>query len=128
MLTVRSAAKAPPAFRYGLRWPSATSCKIPFVQLERDAATDEFLEKAVSANRLSWLRTRLHRVLRRFRSDFDVNGLLDACAPTPHPTHPPAHPPHPTPPDWPGRCRPAPPALDAAAIGAAGRGRRTAAL
>ena len=78
MLTVRSAAKAPPAFRYALRWPSAASCKIPFVQLERDGATDEFLEKAVSANRLSWLRTRLHRVLRRFRSDFDVNGLLDA--------------------------------------------------
>ena len=126
MLTVRSAAKAPPAFRYGLRWPQQRSCKIPFVQLERDAATDEFLEKAVSANRLSWLRTRLHRVLRRFRSDFDVNGLLDACAPTPHP--PPAHPTPPHAPDWPGRGRPAPPALDAAAIGAAGRGRRTAAL
>ena len=27
MLTVRSAAKAPPAFRYGFRWPSAASCR-----------------------------------------------------------------------------------------------------
>jgi hypothetical protein len=27
---------------------------------------------------MSWTRTRLHRLLRKFRSDFDVNGLLDA--------------------------------------------------
>ncbi len=47
-----------------------------FVQLNRDAATDAFLERAVSG-RHSWWKTQLHRFLRQFMSDFDANGLLD---------------------------------------------------
>ena len=47
-----------------------------FVQLERDAATDAFLE-AAATGRHSWWKTRLHQVLRQFMSDFDVNGMLD---------------------------------------------------
>ena len=41
-----------------------------------DADTDAFLA-AAARGRHSWLRTRLHRVLRFFVSDFDANGLLD---------------------------------------------------
>lgn len=47
-----------------------------FVTLFRDAATDAFLERA-TVGRHSWWKTQLHRVLRQFMSDFDVNGLLD---------------------------------------------------
>jgi len=47
-----------------------------FLKLERDAATDAFLASA-SRGRHSWWRTQLHRLLRQFMSDFDVNGLLD---------------------------------------------------
>jgi SAM-dependent methyltransferase len=47
-----------------------------FVKLERDAATDAFLAEA-SRGRHPWWRTQLHRLLRQFMSDFDVNGLLD---------------------------------------------------
>jgi len=47
-----------------------------FVKLSRDAATDAFLEQARSG-RHSWWRTQLHRLLKQFMSDFDVNGLLD---------------------------------------------------
>lgn len=47
-----------------------------FVALSRDAATDEFLAEA-ARGRHGWLSTTLHRVLRQFRSDFDVNGILD---------------------------------------------------
>jgi len=47
-----------------------------FVQLSRDAATDAFLAQARSG-RHSWWRTQLHRLLKQFMSDFDVNGLLD---------------------------------------------------
>jgi SAM-dependent methyltransferase len=47
-----------------------------FVKLERDAATDAFLAQA-KQGRHSWWRTQLHRLLRQFMSDFDVNGLLD---------------------------------------------------
>ncbi|HEY0469298.1 MAG TPA: methyltransferase [Polyangiaceae bacterium] len=47
-----------------------------FVKLSRDAATDAFLAQA-RRGRHSWWRTQLHRLLRQFMSDFDVNGLLD---------------------------------------------------
>jgi SAM-dependent methyltransferase len=47
-----------------------------FVELDCDADTDAFLAAAASG-RHSWLRTRAHRVLRFFVSDFDANGLLD---------------------------------------------------
>jgi SAM-dependent methyltransferase len=47
-----------------------------FVKLSRDAATDAFLARA-ERGRHSWWRTQLHRLLRQFMSDFDVNGLLD---------------------------------------------------
>jgi SAM-dependent methyltransferase len=47
-----------------------------FVKLSRDAATDAFLAQARSG-RHSWWRTQLHRILRQFMSDFDVNGLLN---------------------------------------------------
>ena len=47
-----------------------------FVKLSRDAATDAFLAQA-KHGRHSWWRTQLHRLLRQFMSDFDVNGLLD---------------------------------------------------
>lgn len=66
-------------FKYELRWPAkAPAPRAKFVQLQRDPATDAFLERAGSTAKISWLTTRLHRVLRKFRSDFDVNGLLDA--------------------------------------------------
>ena len=47
-----------------------------FVALARDAGTDAFLHEA-ARGRHSWWRTRAHRVLRQFMSDFDANGLLD---------------------------------------------------
>lgn len=47
-----------------------------FVKLSRDAATDAFLAQA-RRGRHSWWRTQLHRLLRQFMSDFDVNGLLN---------------------------------------------------
>jgi SAM-dependent methyltransferase len=47
-----------------------------FVELACNADTDAFLE-AAARGRHSWLRTRAHRVLRFFVSDFDANGLLD---------------------------------------------------
>ena len=47
-----------------------------FVKLSRDAATDAFLAQA-GRGRHPWWRTQLHRLLRQFMSDFDVNGLLD---------------------------------------------------
>jgi SAM-dependent methyltransferase len=47
-----------------------------FIELEPDAATDAFLA-AAARGRHSWLRTRLHRMLRFFVSDFDANGMLD---------------------------------------------------
>jgi SAM-dependent methyltransferase len=47
-----------------------------FVELDSDAATDAFLD-AAARGRHSWLRTRAHRMLRFFISDFDANGLLD---------------------------------------------------
>ena len=49
-----------------------------FVQLQRDDATDAFVERASTTQKIGWLTTRLHRVLRKFQSDFDVNGLLNA--------------------------------------------------
>ena len=47
-----------------------------FVELACDADTDAFLD-AAARGRHSWLRTRAHRVLRFFVSDFDANGLLE---------------------------------------------------
>jgi SAM-dependent methyltransferase len=47
-----------------------------FITLTCDAGTEAFLGAAKSG-RHSWLRTRAHRVLRFFVSDFDANGLLD---------------------------------------------------
>ncbi len=47
-----------------------------FVALECDAATEAFLA-AAQRGRHGWLRTRVHRLLRSFMSDFDANGLLD---------------------------------------------------
>lgn len=47
-----------------------------FLKLSRDEATDAFLARA-RRGRHSWWRTQLHRFLRQFMSDFDVNGLLD---------------------------------------------------
>ncbi|HEY3665077.1 MAG TPA: methyltransferase [Polyangiaceae bacterium] len=47
-----------------------------FIELEADAATDAFLA-AAARGRHDWLRTRLHRMLRFFVSDFDANGMLD---------------------------------------------------
>ena len=47
-----------------------------FVPLARDAGTSAFLAEA-ERGRHRWLKTRLHRVLRQFMSDFDANGLLD---------------------------------------------------
>src|SRR5882724_4596837 len=47
-----------------------------FITLTRDAGSDTFLSTAKSG-RHGWLRTRAHRVLRFFVSDFDANGLLD---------------------------------------------------
>jgi len=50
--------------------------RVRFVKLSRDTATDTFLAQA-GRGRHSWWRTQLHRLLRLFMSDFDVNGLLD---------------------------------------------------
>jgi SAM-dependent methyltransferase len=47
-----------------------------FVALSRDADTDAFLDEALRG-RHGALRTALHRLLRQFMSDFDVNGWLD---------------------------------------------------
>jgi SAM-dependent methyltransferase len=47
-----------------------------FVELACDADTDAFLA-AAARGRHNWLRTRAHRLLRFFVSDFDANGLLD---------------------------------------------------
>ena len=47
-----------------------------FVALRSDADTEAFL-LAAQRGRHRWLRTRIHRVLRAFMSDFDANGLLD---------------------------------------------------
>lgn len=69
-------------FRYDLSWPAAataaasTGPRAKFVQLSRDAPTDDFVERARTTEKMSWVTTQLHRVLRKFRSDFDVNGLL----------------------------------------------------
>ena len=46
------------------------------VELSRDAGTDAFLAEAEGARHGS-IRTGLHRFLRHFMSDFDVNGWLD---------------------------------------------------
>jgi len=46
------------------------------VQLERDGGTDAFLAEA-ERERHGPFRTALHRFLRQFMSDFDVNGWLD---------------------------------------------------
>ena len=80
MISVRkSTAAVVKGFKYELRWPAAAPAPpAAFVRLERDAATDAFLQRAASTAKISWFRTRLHRALRKFRSDFDVNGLLDA--------------------------------------------------
>ena len=91
MIAVRNSTTKALNFRYDLRWPatasarpsgSAASAVIPrasFVQLSRDAPTDDFVERARTTEKMSWVITRLHRFLRKFRSDFDVNGLLNAC-------------------------------------------------
>lgn len=47
-----------------------------FVALKRDAETDAFLAAAARGKHGFW-RTRLHRLLRQFMSDFDANGVLD---------------------------------------------------
>ena len=47
-----------------------------FVALSRDADTDAFLSEA-ARGRHGALRTAMHRLLRQFMSDFDVNGWLD---------------------------------------------------
>ena len=46
------------------------------VELTRDAGTEAFLAEA-ARERHGALRTALHRFLRQFMSDFDVNGFLD---------------------------------------------------
>lgn len=47
-----------------------------FVTLDCDADTSAFLARAAEGRHGAW-RTFLHRTLRHFMSDFDVNGLLD---------------------------------------------------
>jgi len=47
-----------------------------FVQLGRDAALNEYLARARRERHGSFV-TRLHRVLRGYLSDFDINGLLN---------------------------------------------------
>jgi SAM-dependent methyltransferase len=47
-----------------------------FVQLGRDAALNEYLERA-RRERHGHFVTRVHRVLRGYLSDFDINGLLN---------------------------------------------------
>ena len=46
-----------------------------FVRLSRDAGTEAFLAEA-EVGRHAWARTKLHRMLRFFVSDFDANGML----------------------------------------------------
>jgi SAM-dependent methyltransferase len=67
-----------------LRYDADVAALLPrlrecFVALTRDAATSEFLA-AAARGRHGFLRTRMHRVLRFFVSDFDANGLLDMYA------------------------------------------------
>lgn len=80
MISVRrKSAAVVQGFKYELHWPAAAAPpRAKFVRLERDAATDAFLHRAGTTAKMSWLTTRLHRILRKFRSDFDVNSLLDA--------------------------------------------------
>jgi SAM-dependent methyltransferase len=47
-----------------------------FIALAPNAETDAFLSEA-ARGRHSWWRTRAHRIVRQFVSDFDANGLLD---------------------------------------------------
>ena len=50
-----------------------------FVRLSRDAGTEAFLAEA-GVGRHAWARTKLHRMLRFFVSDFDANGMLGMYA------------------------------------------------
>ncbi len=69
------------ALRASLRYDVDVAALLPrfksaFTALDCDAETEAFLA-AAQRGRHGWLRTRLHRLLRMFMSDFDVNGLLD---------------------------------------------------
>ncbi len=62
--------------RYGCqleRLPKALRAR--FLQLGRDSSLDEYLERAERA-RHGGLMTALHRMLRGYLSDFEINGLL----------------------------------------------------
>jgi SAM-dependent methyltransferase len=77
-----------PDFRYGAELDALSPrLRARFVRLARDAGTEAFLA-AAERGRHSWWRTRAHRMLRFFVSDFDANGLLAMyplhIASTPH--------------------------------------------
>lgn len=61
-------------FRYAVD-PELWSSSLPFVELDFDRAAAAYVERATSA-RHGRLLTWLHRGLRGFLSDFDINGLL----------------------------------------------------
>jgi len=66
-------------FDYSLRWPSGSQPPVPrFVQLAADEVTDDFARDAATSHRLGWIGTRLHRLLRNWKSDFDINGMLNS--------------------------------------------------
>lgn len=79
-------AAAEPAKEHGLRlrYDADVAALSPrlraaFVRLSRDAGTEAFLAEA-EVGRHAWARTRLHRMLRFFVSDFDANGVLGMYA------------------------------------------------
>lgn len=80
-MSPRAEPEVPVGATLDLRYDADVAALSPLVRerfepLARDAATDEFLSRAVNG-RHSWWRTQLHRLARQFMSDFDANGLLD---------------------------------------------------
>ena len=56
-------------FDYSLRWPSGSQPPVPrFVQLAADEVTTDFARDAATSHRLGWIGTRLHRLLRNWKS------------------------------------------------------------
>ena len=61
--------------RYGVRAPKLATLGAPFVELDFDEVVAKYVHDTAKS-RHGWLKTWLHRRLRWFLSDFDINGLL----------------------------------------------------
>lgn len=80
-MSPRAELEIPVGATLDLRYDASVAALSPllrerFVPLARDAATDEFLSRAVHRPH-PWWRVQMHRFVRLFMSDFDANGLLD---------------------------------------------------